>query len=113
MTSFIIVRGRATFAGKYNLGPGPAFSMLCSSFPVKHHEVPIHRVQPLVARFDISGRVATEEVLKGSEVDDRLVVVDFGGIAVGIAGEIVPAVKIDMGFEIGLPCVFHRRLEGQ
>jgi hypothetical protein len=25
----------------------------------------------------------------------------------------VPAVKIDMGFEIGLPCVFHRRLEGQ
>src|ERR1017187_1816884 len=80
---------------------------------VKHHEIPVHRVQPLVPRFYISGRVATEEVLKGAEVDDRLVVVDFGGIAVGIAGEIVPAFKVDMGFEIGLPCVFHRRLEGQ
>ena len=80
---------------------------------VKHDEVPIHRVEPFVPSFDISGRVAAQQILKGAKVDDRLVVVDFGGIAVGIAGEIVPAVKIDMGFEIGLPCVFHSRFEGQ
>ena len=41
LTSFIIVRGRATFARKYNPGAGPAFSMLCSSFPITKGGCPI------------------------------------------------------------------------
>jgi len=70
-------------------------------------------VEPFVPSFDISCLVSAQQILKRAEVDDRLVAVDFGRIAARIAGEILPAVKIDMGFEIALPRVFHRRLEGQ
>jgi hypothetical protein len=43
-------------------------------------------MQPFVLRLDVSRRVAPEDVLKGAEIDNRLVVVDFGGIAVGTSG---------------------------
>ncbi len=80
---------------------------------IKHDQVPVHRVQPLVPRFDISRLVTSKQVLKRAEIDHGFVVGDLCRVAARAAGEIVPSVKINMGFEIGLPCVFHRRLESQ
>jgi hypothetical protein len=39
---------------------------------VEHHEVPVHRVQPLVLGLDVAGRIAAEQVLERAEVDERL-----------------------------------------
>ncbi|HML31100.1 MAG TPA: hypothetical protein PKE16_20105, partial [Hyphomicrobium sp.] len=47
------------------------------------------------------------------EKDHWLVVVDLAGIAPGLARQILPAVKIDVGFKVGLPCVLDGGLEGQ
>ena len=47
------------------------------------------------------------------EKDYGLVAVDLAGIAPGLARQILPAVKIDVGFKVGLPSVLDGGLEGQ
>ena len=79
---------------------------------VEHHEVPLHLVEPFVLGLDVARRVAAEQVLKGAEIDDRLLGVDLGGVAVGVAGEVLPAVEVHVGFEVRLPRILHRGLEG-
>ena len=48
---------------------------------VKHHQIPIHRVQPLVARLDVARCIAAQQVLKRAEIHHRLVFVDLRGVA--------------------------------
>ena len=80
---------------------------------VEHHEVPLHLVQPFVLRLDVSRRVAAEQVLEGAEIDDRLLADrSCVGIAVGVAREVLPAVEVHMGFEVRLPRILDRGLEG-
>ncbi|OQA29695.1 MAG: hypothetical protein BWY59_00135 [Verrucomicrobia bacterium ADurb.Bin345] len=79
---------------------------------VENDQVPFHRVEPLVLRLDVAGVVATEQILEGAEIDERLPCGDFARVAVGIARQVLPAVEIDVGFEIRLPRVLHGGLEG-
>lgn len=46
-----------------------------------------------------------------TKLDYRLLGVDLGRVAVGIAGEVLPTVEVHMGFEVRLPCIFHGGLE--
>jgi hypothetical protein len=61
---------------------------------VEHHQVPIHRVQPLVLGLDVPRRVAAEQVLKGTEIDHRLLAVNLRRVAAGAAREVLPAVEV-------------------
>ena len=60
---------------------------------VEHHEVPIDRVEPFVPGFDVTRRVAAEQVLEGAEVDDRLPGIDLRRIAAGELREVLPTVR--------------------
>jgi len=48
---------------------------------VEHHKIPINRVQPLVLGLDVASRVVAEQVLKRTEVDNRLLAVNLRWIA--------------------------------
>jgi hypothetical protein len=50
---------------------------------VEHHEVPIHRVEPLVLRLDVAGGIAAEQILKRTEIDDGFFAVDLRRVAAG------------------------------
>jgi hypothetical protein len=52
---------------------------------VEDDQVPLHLVEPRVLRLDIPRVVATQQVLEGTEIDQRLLGVDLGRVAVGIA----------------------------
>ena len=69
-------------------------------------------MEPLVLRLDVARRVAAEQVLEGAEIDDRLLAVDLRRVAAGVAGEVLPAVEVHVGFEVGLPRILHGGLEG-
>jgi hypothetical protein len=79
---------------------------------VEHHQVPVHRVQPFVLRLDVPGGIAPQQVLERSEIHHRLALVDLRRVAARRARQVLPAVKVHMAFQVGLPGVFHRRLEG-
>ena len=79
---------------------------------VEHHEVPLDLVEPFVLRLDVARRVAAEQVLKGAEIDYRLLGVDLGRIAIGVARKVLPPVEIHMGFEVCLPRIFDGGFEG-
>ncbi len=38
--------------------------------------------------------------------------IDLGGVAVGVAGKVLPAVEVHVGFKVGLPRILDRGLEG-
>ena len=78
---------------------------------VEDDEVPVHRVQPFVLGLDVARRIAAEQVLKGAEIDDRLLV-DLRRIAAGVAREVLPAVEVHVGFEVRLPRILDGGLEG-
>ncbi len=68
---------------------------------------------PFVLWLDVSrDLVAPQQVLKRAEIYERLPWFDFRRIEVGVAREVLPAVKIYMTFEVRLPRIFYRRLEG-
>ena len=80
---------------------------------VKHHKVPIHRVQPLVLGLDVPRRVAAEQVLKRTEIDHRLLGVDLCRIAAGGFRQVLPPIKINMRFKVALPGILDCGLERQ
>ena len=79
---------------------------------VEDDEVPVDHVEPLVLGLDVAGAVAAEQVLEGAEVDDGLLRVDLRRVAAGRAREVLPAVEVDVGFEVGLPRILDGGLEG-
>jgi len=70
-------------------------------------------VQPFVLGLDVSNRIAPQQVLEGAEIDQRLFRGDFGRVAFGIAGHVLPAGKVRVRFEVRLPSVLHSGLEGE
>ena len=79
---------------------------------VEHHQIPIHRMEPFILGFDVSGFVTAQQVLEGAEENQRLAGGDCRGVAAGVAGEVLPAVEVHMVFEIRLPRIFHGGFEG-
>jgi hypothetical protein len=69
-------------------------------------------VEPFVLGLDVPRRIAAEKVLEGPEIDDRLPRINRRRIAVGVAREVLPAIKVHMGLNVRLPRIFHGRLEG-
>ena len=78
---------------------------------VEHHQVPLHLVEPFVLRLDVPRLVAAKQVLEGAEIDHRLPAADLRRVAVGVAGEVLPAVEVHVGFEVRLPSILDGRLE--
>ena len=69
-------------------------------------------MDPLVLGLDVSsGFIAPKQVLQGTEIDERRGGGNFCRVAVRIAREELPAIKIHMGFEVGLPRICHCGLE--
>jgi hypothetical protein len=79
---------------------------------VEDHQVPVHRVQPFVLGLDVARRIAAEQVLEGAEIDHRLSCGNLRRVAVGVAGEVLPAVEVHVGFEVRLPRILDGGLEG-
>jgi len=79
---------------------------------IEDHEVPIDRVEPLVFGLDVSRRVAAQQILEGAEIDDRLLGIDSGRVALGVAREVLPAVEVHVILKVRLPRILHRRLKG-
>ena len=102
------------------LGDGVVLALeqlLCGVAPspevvlVEDNEIPVDDMKPLVLGLDVAGAVAAKQVLERAEVDDGLLGVDLRRVAPGGAREILPAIEIRMGLEIGLPRVFDRGFE--
>ena len=79
---------------------------------VEDHEVPVDLVEPFVLGLDVARCVAAEQVLEGAEVDERLLGVDLRRVAAGGTREVLPAVEVDVGFEVRLPRILDGGLEG-
>ncbi len=58
------------------------------------------------------GIVAAQQVLEGTEIDERLLGGNLRRVAAGIARQVLPAVEIHVGFEVRLPRILHGGLEG-
>ena len=80
---------------------------------VEDHEVPVLEVDPLVARLDAPGlSIHPQVVLERAKAHDgprRVALL----VAVRVARDELPPVKVDVTLEVGLPRVLDRGLEGQ
>lgn len=74
---------------------------------VKHDQIPLHFMKPRVLGLNVAHVVAAQQVLEGTEIDQRLTGGDFCRVAVRIAGEVLPAVELRVGFEVSLPRIFY------
>ena len=79
---------------------------------VEDDEVPVDLVEPLVLGLDVARRVAAEQVLEGAEVDDAASRRRSASDRCRRLREVLPAVEVDVGFEVGLPGVLDGGLEG-
>ena len=79
---------------------------------VEDDQVPLHLVQPFVLGLDVPRVVAAQQVLEGTEIDEWLLGGDLRRIVVGIAGEVLPAIEVHVGFKVRLPRILHGWLEG-
>ena len=73
---------------------------------VEDDEVPAELGEPFASGLEVSGGVAPEQILERAEIDERPVRVGIGGIFAVSAGQVLPAVEIDMRFKVGFPGVF-------
>lgn len=78
---------------------------------VENDQIPTLQVDPLVAGFYAACfAVDAQKVLKRSEADDGLRGVAFF-VGASVSADELPSLKVDVGFEVFLPCGFDGRFE--
>ncbi len=69
-------------------------------------------MNPLVPGLDVAIAIRAEQVLERAEIDQRRILGHVERAAAGIAGDVLPAIEIDMVLEVRLPRILNGGLEG-
>ena len=88
---------------------------------VKDDKVPVFSMDKLILGLNTTGLIGAQQVLEGTEHDNRLFLIRTGKLAVNVhmvtgsvlIGNKLPALKVHMGHKVFTPCRFHCRFEGQ
>ena len=69
-------------------------------------------MEPFVLGLDVARRVAAEQVLEGTEIDERLPGIDLRRIAAGVARRYCQPSKSTCDFQVRLPRILDGGFEG-